>query len=1015
MDAAPRIYTFGEFELDEALFELRRRGEPIELQPKPLQLLFYLVRQRDRVAEKRELFDELWPDVIVSEAALTSALRDLRRALDDSGPRNRIISTLRGRGYRFTAPVTERPALAGPRREEGLEGPRIFVGRAAVLARLERALDAAARGGGGIVLLRGEPGIGKTRTVEQFASTSRMRGVSVYETWCYEGEGAPPYRPWAQLLRQLNQDRKEALRERLGAEADDLPALLVEQAGSRSAPSQEPEEARFQLFERVASFLSAAAAGGALLVVIDDLHAADPASLRLLDFLARELAQSRILILGTYRDVQVHRGHPLAQTVAELARHDLCTRIPLEGLSRDEIAELVPALTGAPASPDWIGALAQRTDGNPFFIKEMVQLLAARGARALQDVTALSHELPPGLREVFRGRLQLLSPRCNEALAVASVIGGTFELETLAQASDIAPAELAKELETARQSGLLSEAAGGAYRFSHSLIQETVYAEQSPARRSELHRRVGEALESIGHSGAPGLPGALAHHFGRAAQKGDAAKAVEYAARAAERAMELLAFEEAEAHYSSALELRTRADAIERCELLLGLGEARAGGGHRAGSRAAFEEAASIARELKDAERLARAAEGFAGRPIQFSVDAAAVGLLEEALGSLDPSDSPLRIRILVWLAGHVFAPRGVQRADELMDEAMERAARRGDPALLARALEVRDWLQWGRVLPEDRYRSASECLRLAEQAGDDALAGKAQLHRIRAKLELGDLDAAESEFAEFERRVEERRLLTESHQVAGYGAMAALLRGDFEHAERLSLEALNRAVKNAHEPGFAVATLRMGLIRREQGRLEEIETVARDLVDRQPENVGAHCGLALLEAELGRSESAEGRLQRLAAHDFEALWADPEWLVSAAFLSDACYRLEARDAAAALYERLRPWASFQIILGDGQAVLGSTHYYLGQLAATTGDLDSAEAHYAEAESVHEQMGAHPWLAHTRYAWALALEQRGERERALETARPALEAARDLGMTALAARAAELCGALEAS
>ncbi len=325
MEGRPVVFVFEDFEADEGLRELRREGRPVDLHPTPLRLLLYLLRNRDRVIPKDELLDRVWFDAAVSEGVLSTAIKEIRSALGDDGSQQRVIQTLRGKGYRLVAPVEERPA-APARGHAGRGGVPDFVGRGPVLDRLDAALEDALAGRGRIVLLAGEAGIGKTRTAEEFAAAASSRGVPVHAAWCREEKGAPPYWPWVQILRGLvdGQDAG-ALRSELGAGAARI-AQIVPEIRERlpdlpEVPAEaDPEEARFLLFDAVAGFLTRASAHQARILVVDDLHWAGASSLQLLEFLAHEIGAARILLLGTYRDIEVDRDHPLAGRLAELAR-----------------------------------------------------------------------------------------------------------------------------------------------------------------------------------------------------------------------------------------------------------------------------------------------------------------------------------------------------------------------------------------------------------------------------------------------------------------------------------------------------------------------------------------------------------------------------------------------------------------------------------------------------------------------------------------------------------------------
>ena len=290
-----RVFVFGDFELDESQCELRRGGAAIDLQPKPLHLLGYLLAHRDRVIGKDELLERVWPSVVVSETALSSALRDLRRALGDSASKPRWVVTLRGRGYRFIGPALEQRSASPTVDLDGASGP--LIGRDALLARFERALAEAVAGRGRIVLLAGEPGIGKTFAAQHFAAVARRRGARVVMAWCPEGEGVPPYWPWVQVVRALMADCDgNGARPDTSALAEI--ANIVPELRERwpsSSHLDRPDDVRFRLFDAMCRFLKTEAGNVALVLVVDDLHCADPSSLRFLEFLAREIAPSRLL------------------------------------------------------------------------------------------------------------------------------------------------------------------------------------------------------------------------------------------------------------------------------------------------------------------------------------------------------------------------------------------------------------------------------------------------------------------------------------------------------------------------------------------------------------------------------------------------------------------------------------------------------------------------------------------------------------------------------------------------
>ncbi len=977
----------------------------VHLQTKPLRLLLYLIRHRNEIVTKERLLAEVWSEVTVSETALASALRDARKALGDTGTAQRAIETQRGLGYRFVAAVHER--ASGQETAESAAGVGPFVGRAGVIGQIDRALADAAGGNGRIVLLAGEAGIGKTRTVQEFSAIARARGNGVYSGWCYEGEGGLPYWPWIQILRALVKSYEpELLRADLGSGVADLvqilPNLRDHSPEPRDSRPSDPELARFRMFDSVAQFLKRAATRRPLILVIDDLHYADGSSMRLLEFLAHELGESQILLLASYRDAELHRDHPAAETLAQLGRHDLCQRISLSGLERGHVRQLVESLSGSTATESLLEHIETMTDGNPFFIHELVRFFEARAATDTPHLTRL--DVPPGLREVVRGRLRGLSESSSEVLAIACVIGADFSAQTVALAGKLSEADVTEALDAAYRAGILTDAGSGRYRFAHTILQQAVYAEQGPGRRTRLHREVGEALEQQSSSDEDAVVLALARHFGRSAEGGGAEKAFDYAQRAGRRAMELLAFEEAADHYARAIEVKAAADAIRRCDLLLDLADSQESAGHRAAARESYRQAADLARTLRDAVRLARAAQGFSGRYRLTAVDEQSIRLLEEALTALEPSgDTAPKVRVLVHLAEHLVSPHSNERAQALLQEALESAERIADPASLASVLDTLLWMLWASAGPEQRFSVATRCLELAERVGDHGTAAHAQLNRARAMLEIGDQEASDAELLEVANRVREQRLFSLEHAVVGNRAMRALLRGDMGEAERLSLEAHGLARKVEYNARDITLAFRMGLIRSYQGRAHEIAPLVERLVEAQG-IPGLRAGLALIYAHSGREEEARAQIDELAGQDFADLLFDPEWLIKLSVLAEACARIGHREYAPKLYELLRPHEARNVVYGDAQLTYGSTSRYLGLLAETLGRSDDAVEHFEEAMEMHQKMGATAWLAHTQYECARTLLRSGrgrERARAQVLLQEALHSVEDLGMKPL--------------
>jgi DNA-binding SARP family transcriptional activator len=602
--------------------------------------------------------------------------------------------------------LTQDPTLERPLPQTTPRAPGFFVGREAELAALLSALDEARGGRGTIFLLSGEPGIGKSRLADEVAAHATERGVAVLRGRCWEAGGAPAFWPWTQpLAGYVRGADPEELRKLLGRGASELATLLPELrdivGDVPPTAIRDPDALRFRQFDAVAGFLRALAARERpLLLVLDDLHAADEPSLLLLQFLARTIADGRVMVIGAYRDTErsvAAPARPLDRLLGDLLGEPTVTQIALAGLRPAGVRDYVE-LSGGGEPPDGVvEAIHARTAGNPLFVAETVRLLVAEGRLERTDAERI---IPGGVREAIASRLRQLPAEVRTALGVASVLGNEFDPDLVERA---APAdETAAALDHAIGARLVTAAAGapGLLRFSHGLVRDVLYDALPAPRRRQLHRRFAEELERRRAVDPGPYLAKLAHHF---LEAGSIQEGAGYATLAAERAASQLAYEEAARLYGIALDALERAGAPDEgrlCDLLLALGEARARGGDEAGAKESFLRAAEIARRAGMAERLGRAALGYGGRWVWTVMrgDPHIIPLLEEALEALPRVDSALRARLLARLAGGPLKAQGdASRARRfaLTREAVQTARRLDDPAVLAWALDGRKVAIW--------------------------------------------------------------------------------------------------------------------------------------------------------------------------------------------------------------------------------------------------------------------------------------------------------------------------------
>jgi class 3 adenylate cyclase len=877
----------------------------------------------------------------------------------------------------------------------------IFVGRDRELAELLAALDDLPSRGGALFLLSGEPGIGKTRLVEEFAARAADRGARVLSGRCWESGGAPAYWPWVQCLRALIQEAEPGLlAAQLGAGAADIAQIVPKLREFFSdlplPPSLDPEGARFRLFDAVTTFLRNAAAAQPLVVVLEDVQAADAASLLLLRFVAADLAQAHLLVIATRRDSDRASTDTFASALAELTRTDRFHDLPLAGLGREDVARLVKADSATEPTEGLVAAIHDRTEGHPFFVGETVRMLASGGRL---------DALPLGVRAVVAQRLGLLSEKCRRVLAVAAVVGREFETDLLAVVAEVEPAPLLDRLEEALVAKALADVPGapGRFRFAHALIREVLYDELAATRRLRLHGRVGEALEAIHAAELEPRLAELAHHFLLAAPAGSAAKAVDYAARAAERAVAELAYEEAARLYEMAVMahgLQPGADAPVRCELLLGLGAAQASAGDMIAAKDTFVRAADVARSAGMAEQLARAALGLGGSHVTLPPDDARVlPLLEEALAAVGENGGVLRARLLARLACAAQRP-------SLSLDGVDLARRLDDPATLAWTLHARFVFVWGPDNLDDLFALSGEMIAAAERAEDPEQALNGHLLRFELLVTLGRTAAARDELAVATRLARELRLPSARWHVAVHEAELALLGGRFAEADALIEQAQQSGERSASAAVTATPVVQRFPLLLEQRRLEELRPALSDIAAANPQTAVYRCLLARLEVDVGNYTAARAMLELLAPDDWAAVPRDYKWLLAVSLLAETAALLTNEEWASQLYDLLAPYASL-VAVAPHFFPIGAVSRYLGMLAAVLSNLDEAARRLEDAAATNSAIGARPWVAHAKADHARVLLTRngsGDREHACDLLRDARATYQQLAMTASAAK-----------
>ena len=894
-----------------------------------------------------------------------------------------------------------------------------FVGREPELAELSAGLDDAFAGHGRLFLVQGEPGIGKSRLADELATRAAARGAIVLVGRCWEAGGAPAYWPWTQSFRTYVRGTEPgAVRRQVGGGAAEVAQIVPELRelfpGLPDADPTESEAARFRLFDSTASFLRAAASDRPLVLVLDDLHAADEPSLLLLRYVASVLGGSRILIVGTFRDVDPTLADPLESTLADLGREQGTHRIHLSGLSEQEVGRLAEVMAETEPPKQLVMELHADTEGNPLFVSEIVRLLAAEGRLGPDGPGDIP--IPETVREAIGRRLRRLSDECRRVLSLASVLGREFGLVALERVADYTGIDrLLSVLDEAITARVVEEVPGsfGRLRFWHALTRDTLYEEIPSTHRARLHRRVGEVLEEL-YAGNPDPHLAeLAHHFALAVPAAPPERALEYARRAGDRALAQLAYEEAARLYDTALTVAERTAGYDQrlcCELLLSLGDAE-GAGNRPASKKAFLEAADIARRLRLPHELARAAVGYGGQIMyaRAGSDDRLVPLLEEGLAALADEEVQLRVRLLARLAGALRDEPSPERRDHLSAEAVELARRAQDPIALAYALDGRTAAIMAEGTLAECLALGTELRDLGHRIGNPERVVQGHWHRIIVQVMTGDTSGAVAEMESMSHLV---RAPVQQWQVSAARAMFALGAGELAAAEEWIVTAFELGERAQPEMAIAVNRLQQLTLCDFRGGLEEIAPAVRSLVDEYPARPVFRCSSAYLDAVLGHSEPAKQALAELARDNCSVLPRDMERLYGMSLLAETCALVDDVGAASVVYKLLEPWADFNAA-DHPEGIRGSVSRYLGLLATTLKRWSEAARHFDGALVANERMGLRPWLAHTQADYARMLLARGDAadaKRAHALIDSAVTTYRELGMEAYAAKASSPAG-----
>jgi DNA-binding CsgD family transcriptional regulator len=888
-----------------------------------------------------------------------------------------------------------------------------LVGREAELAVLADSLAAALDGLPQVVVCEGEAGIGKTRLAQELVGVAERRGVLWVWGSAAETSGAPPFWPWCQVLRALaGRVDLQALagQHRLDAElarvAPDVVSAEPPAAGSGSA------EDRFRQFDAVARLLREVCLQAPLLVVLDDAHWADEASLLLLHHVTRVLTDERLLVVVNVRDTE--RGDDAV--IARVGREPVTRRIQLRGLAPAAIRRQLASVLGREVDEREALEAEALTGGNPFFVGEV--------ALAIPDRRQGGHVLPAtsNVQGAIAARLRRLSPDCVRLLEAAAIVGRSFSVAVVASMLDRPVVECLALVDEARAARLV-EADGepGGYRFVHALVRDAIEHALGTADRVRLHRSAADAIER--HHGPPGPPVfELARHWAVAAVVGERDRAAGWIRRAAEEAMRRLAYEEATRLFRQTLDIGgPELDGQERCTLLLAAGTAAHLSADLGGRLDACLEAAEAARALGRPDLLAEAALVMepVGRP---GFDLATRRLCEEAAAALGSEPASLRARVTARLAESFAYLRELDRAWPASEHALALAEQSGDPLAVAAALRARQLVCSGPDGLEDRAQLADRMLALGRQTRQADVEVWARLWQIDASFERGDLGGVASEIDALARCVREIQGPRERFEVLRCQAALAQAQARFLDARRLADEAFAVMAPSGHPGPYAVRAAITNLVGRHVGQ-DDASVAVNSLVGASEEiheSFGLIGRLSYAHAVVtaGRPEAA--------AEVYRSLGPVNGWgplphlvLFSYAFGIAVAVPLGLSADLDALYDRLDPFRGHHVVSGAGAvAYFGPVELWLGIAAHHLGRVDAAVTDLERAAQACQHNGAVGFHVEANVELAAALARRhrpDDANRARSLATRAANQAATLGMDPFIDRTKRLRAQLSAA
>lgn len=1007
-------YAFDEFVFDDIRYQLTFRGKAVKADTQVLELLAYLLKNPGRVIPKEELIDQIWQGRTLGDNVISVCVAKLRKVL--GGPGNRCVGNVYGRGYRFMRTVTvaelpppsSTPSAAPPAPRPSSSAPEsssLFLGRSEVLGQLEALMERARDGRGGVCALLGEAGIGKTRVAEELEASVRALGVGAAWGHCHPFGDLPPLWPLLQVLRAWGVPLPAAPAEATRGLEEDAEAG----DGQSSSWGEQRTDAWHKTVVYMNEMVAKVCAVEPRLIILEDLHWADAATLRLLSHLVRQVAQLPLFILLTVRDTQLPKDESTRRSLDYVLGHRDCSRIKLERLSRQDVRDYSHAMLGT-HDDGWGDAIFNKSAGNPFFMVELLRPVVDGRAHNANDLT-----LSGPVLDIVRQTLQGLGPECRSVLSASAVIGSGFDLGLLSVVTQHGPAALLELLEPAMTSDVIvpERDSHTRFRFGHDLIREALYEDLPNIQRARLHLKVAEGLEQRGLDDPARSMPEIAHHLLAALPAGEVPRAVSYAQRAAAAATHVGANLDACRLLRRALDalaLQPSIDPKISCELLYHLATTERAAGEPEFSTH-LEQAVNLARHHGLRHILVAAAQTVCGPPGAIASEGAAE-ILEAALAGLPDNaytDRAMLLAHLSWTAPHTWDRT---RVEQYLNEATQLADNAGTAAKRT-TLRAQLYYAGG---PDNLEEVQAICRRMENLVTPQQPRQRArwslepQIARIIVQLQHGNVDAAARETEVFGRAVHELQHAELGWHYDRMRAVQLMNVGKYEQArEELTALRLRAKQLNLHtrasldridwsELLYQTSTLSM--------RSVEYVSELRPTLSQGPLTVAFK--LQLL-CRLGLVAEARTALDTISVERITNLPRSRDFIPTLGHIAFSCIETGHTQLAQAIYELLSPYPHLCIV-ALSMHCFGPVAQTLGRIAALLGEREAAISHFEMALADSERYGLHPQLARTRLHFAKLLSEgdSAERMRARTLIEQCHTAATRMGMAPLIMAAEEI-------